>query len=92
MTEFNANDFEGAFEFLLLSGFSEGPRSVSEIQRCCKRAEWLFGLAATRKGKRGIGSLPAVLERLRREGWLRLERPNEQPDAEVIYSLTQAGE
>jgi DNA-binding PadR family transcriptional regulator len=92
MTEFNSSDFDGAFEFLLLSEFREGPRSVSEIQRCCKRAEWLLGLAAARKGKRGIGSLPTALERLQREGWLRLELPEEQAGAEIIYSLTKAGE
>lgn len=91
MTEFNANDFEGAFEFLLLNGFSEGPRSVSEIQRCCQRAEWLLNSAAARKGKREVGSLPIALQKLQREGWLRRECPSEQASAEITYALTETG-
>jgi len=92
MTEFNANDFEGAFEFLLLSGFSAGPRSMSAMQRCCKRAEWLLGLAAARKGRPNIDALPVTLQKLQREGWLRWERSDEQSGAEIIYALAEAGQ
>ena len=92
MAKFNANDFEGATDFFILSGFSDGPRSLSEIQQRVNWAERLLYLAAKRKGKRGLGSLSEALERLQSDGYLRHERLGEQPGAEIIYSLTDAGE
>lgn len=65
---------------------------MSEIQQRVSWAERLLYLAAIRKGKLGLDSLPEALERLQSEGCLKLARLSEQPDAEIIYSLTGAGE
>jgi DNA-binding PadR family transcriptional regulator len=92
MSEFNANDFEEALDFFILSGFSDGPRSLLEIQQRVKWAEGLLVLAAARKWTRSLGSLTTALERLQHEGWLKPERLGEQPGPEIIYSLTDAGD
>jgi DNA-binding PadR family transcriptional regulator len=92
MAEFNANDFEGTLDFFILSGFSDAPRSLSDIRQRVRWAERLLYLAATQTGKRGHGSLLDALVRLQREGCLKRERRAEQPDTEIIYSLTDAGE
>jgi DNA-binding PadR family transcriptional regulator len=43
-------------------------------------------------GKHRPGSLLIALERLQREGWLKSElRFAEQPDGEMVYSLTAVG-
>jgi DNA-binding PadR family transcriptional regulator len=92
MAEFDANDFEGTLDFFILSAFGDGPRSLSEIQRRAKWAERLLYLAATRKGKRGPDSLSEALGRLQREGCIKFERLGQQSGADIIYSLTDAGE
>ncbi len=92
MAQFNADDFERPLAFFILSGFSNGPRSVSEIQQHVNGVERLLDWAAARKGKLRLGSLPAALERLLHEGWLRLVRLDEPPGPEAIYMLTDAGE
>jgi hypothetical protein len=88
MAEFNTNDFEGTLDFFILSRFGDGPRSVSEIQRCIGWAEKLLYLAAERKGHRGPDALPEAIERLHSEGCLKLDQLGGLPDAEIIYSLT----
>jgi DNA-binding PadR family transcriptional regulator len=92
MAEFNANDFEDTLDFFILTGFSDGPRSVAEIQQRVQWAERLLYFAAVRQGKRGAGSLSQALERLQVEGCLKLERLGGQPGAEIVYFLTDAGE
>ncbi len=91
MSEFNAGDFEDTLDFHSY-WFSDGPRSLPEIQQRVRWAERLLYLAATRKGKRGLDSLPEALERLKIEGCLEGERLDPQPGMEIIYSLTDAGE
>lgn len=91
MAEFNTNDFEGTLDFFILSGFGDGPRSMSEIQQRLEWAERLLYLAAKRKGHRGPGALPEAVERLRSKGCLKLEGLIRQPDAEIICSLTDTG-
>lgn len=91
MAEFDANDFESTFAFFLLSGLQEGPKSFSEIERRLQWAERLLYVAARRKGQQGITSLLEVLARLAREECLERERCKEQPGAEIVYSLTDAG-
>lgn len=39
-----------------------------------------------------MSSIPAALDRLQREGWLRFVRPENHANAEPTYSLTEAGE
>jgi DNA-binding PadR family transcriptional regulator len=87
----NDNDFEGTLDFFLLSGLSDGPRSLSEIEQRIKWAQRLLYLAAKRKGKRPPDSLPGALERLQSEGFLNIERLVERPDTGIIYSLTEVG-
>jgi hypothetical protein len=86
MAEFNDDHFEGMFEFFILNGFNDGPRSVRDIQARVKGIERLLDVAAARKGWRGVGSLPVTLENLRREGLLKLEMSGSQE----VYSLTEA--
>jgi DNA-binding PadR family transcriptional regulator len=52
----------------------------------------MLDLLASRRGKQGLGSLSAILERLRREGWLKAE-PNSDAGAgsDLVYSLTVLG-
>jgi DNA-binding PadR family transcriptional regulator len=92
MADVNANDFEGTLDFFILSGFSDGPRRMSEIQQRIKWAERLLYLAAARTGKRGHDSLFEALKRLQSEGCLKLVRRSEQPGTEKIYSLSDLGE
>ena len=92
MTDFNARDFEGMRDFFILSGFSDGPRSLVEVQQREKWAERLLVVAAARRGTQSFDSLATALERLQREGWLKSERSGEQPSPEITYSLTEAGE
>jgi len=52
----------------------------------------MLDLWATRRGKQGLGSLSAVLERLRREGWLKAEPSSDAgAGSELVYSLTVLG-
>ncbi len=92
MTEFNANDFEGTLEFFILSAFSDGPKSLVEIQQRAQWAEQLLGLATARKATRDFGSIFTALERLQREGCLKREQVGAQPSPEVLYSLREVGE
>jgi DNA-binding PadR family transcriptional regulator len=92
MDEFNTGGLRDMLDFFILNRFSEGPLSGLEIQR---RAEPIFAfldLVAARKGKQSAGSLLTALQRLQREGLLEAERGREQPDSEMVYSLTAAGE
>lgn len=91
MAKFDANDFESTFEFFLLSGLHDGPKSFSEIERRLQWAERLLYVAARRKGQPGFGSLLEVLARLEREECLKCVPRKEQPGAEMIYSLTDTG-
>lgn len=92
MAEFDTNDFKSTFDFFILSGFNDGPRSLSEIEQRMQWAERLLYLAAKRRAKQGFGSLLEALARLEGEGCLKQERLGEQPGAEIIYSLTDTGE
>lgn len=91
MAGFDANDFERALDFFILSGFSDGPRSLPEIQQRVQWEERLLYVAAKRKGMQGLSPLPEALARLQSEGFLKGDRSGEQPSTETIYSLTDAG-
>jgi DNA-binding PadR family transcriptional regulator len=94
MDEFNADGLKATLDLFLLKRFSDdGPLSVFEIQQRAKPTYTLLDLFATRGGKESLGSLPAALQRLRRDGWLKAE-PNSYAgaEAELIYSLTVLGE
>ena len=87
MREFNANDFASVFDLFVLKGFSDGPRTVPEIQGRIHGIERLMDIAATRTRTRESSFLPAVIKRLQREGLLKLD----QSGAESVYSLTDSG-
>ena len=88
MAEFNAGDLEGMLDFFILSGFSDGPQSLLEIQKRVNWAEGLLLLTADRKGMGSLNSVTSTLERLQREGWRKLQRTS----LEITYSLTESGE
>ena len=91
MNESHDNDFESTLDFFILSGFRDGARSVLEIRQRIGWAERLLVVAAAKKGKPGLSSLSTTLERLQGEGWLKCEQSGRHPNAEVVYSLTDAG-
>jgi DNA-binding PadR family transcriptional regulator len=88
MADFRPGDFEGTFEFFILSGFSDGPRSLPEIQQRLRWAERLLYVAARNKGQQGHRSLLELLDRLQKEGLLRVERGCAEQGAGEVYSLT----
>jgi DNA-binding PadR family transcriptional regulator len=92
MAEFNESDFEGMFDFFILSGLSDGPRSISEIQQRVQWAERLLYVAAKRKGMRVLDSLSEALKSLQGNGSIKLESLGEQTGAETIYAITDAGQ
>jgi DNA-binding PadR family transcriptional regulator len=94
MDEFNADRFKDTLDFFILKRLSDdGPLSATEIQQRAKPIYSLLDLFATRKGRHGPGSLPAALERLQREGWLKTEPPFDGwPESELVYSLTVFGQ
>jgi len=93
MDEFNADRLRNTLDFFILKRFSDdGPLSVWEIQRRAKPIHALLDLIATRKGKQSLGSVPAVLQRLQRDGWLKAEPQFDgRSESELIYSLTAVG-
>jgi DNA-binding PadR family transcriptional regulator len=91
MADFRPGDFEGTFEFFILSGFSDGPRSLPEIQQRLRWAERLLYVAARNKGQQGHRSLLELLDRLQKEGLLRVERGCAEQGAGEVYSLTDSG-
>ncbi len=94
MGEFNADRLKATLDLFILKRFSEhGPLSLFDIQRRAKPIHTLLEVFAVRKGKQSLGSLPAALQRLHREGWLKVEpKPDESAEPELVYSLTVAGE
>ena len=92
MDEFNAEGLRDTLDYFILNWFSDGPLSGLEIQR---RAELIFAFldrVAAGKRKQSPGSLLTALQRLQREGWLEAARGlGEQPNSEMVYSLTAAG-
>ncbi len=91
---FNADRLWATLDLFILKRFSDdGPLSLFEMQRRAKPLHTLLELFAVRKGKQSLGSLPAALQRLRRDGWLKVEpKPDEGSESELIYSLMVMGE
>jgi DNA-binding PadR family transcriptional regulator len=94
MDEFNADRLKATLDLFILKRFSDdGPLSLFEIQRRAKPIHTLLELLAVRKGKQSLGSLPAALQRLHRDGWLKVEpKTDEGAESELVYSLTVVGE
>jgi DNA-binding PadR family transcriptional regulator len=93
MDEFNADRLWATLDLFILKRFSDDGRlSLFEIQRRAKPIHTLLKLFAVRKGKQSLGSLPAALQRLHRDGWLKVEPPDEGAQSELVYSLTVMGE
>jgi hypothetical protein len=63
-------------------------RSLPEIQRRLRWAERLLYAAARNKGQQGHRSLLELLDRLQKEGLLRVERGCAEQGAGEVYSLT----
>jgi len=94
MDEFNADRLKATFDLFILKRFSDdGPLSLFEIQLRAKPMHTLLELFAVRRGRQSLGSVPAVLQQLHRDGWLKVE-PKRDEDAESapVYSLTMLGE
>jgi DNA-binding PadR family transcriptional regulator len=91
MADFRSGDFDGTFEFFILSGFTDGPRSLSEIQARFRWAERLLFVAARKKGQRS-GGVRELLETLQEEGLLRVEPRCAEQRTEEAYALTDLGE
>jgi len=94
MDYFNGDRLQDALDFFILKRFGDdGPLTILEIQRRVKQIHALLDLFARRKGKQSLESLPATLQRLQREGWLKAEKPlDDGPESKVVYSLTAIGE
>ncbi len=94
MGEFNADRLQATLDVFILRRFSDdGPLTVLEIQQRAKPIHTLLDLFAIRIGKQSLGSLPAALGRLQRDGWLKVESKRvEGAESELVYSLTVAGE
>jgi len=86
MGEFNADRLRSTLDLFILKRFSDdGPLSVLEIQRRAKTIHTLLDLFAVRKGRQGLGSVSVALERLHREGWLKVEpEPDEGAESELV--------
>lgn len=94
MDEFNADGIKATLDLFILKRFSDdGPLSFFEIQRGAKPIHTLLELFAVRRGKQSLGSVPAVLQRLHRDGWLTVEpKLDEDGQSALVYSLTILGE
>jgi hypothetical protein len=90
MADFRSGDFDGTFEFFILSGFTDEPRSLSEIQQRFRWAERLLYVGARKKGQRCQG-VPELLETLQKEGLLRVEPRCAEQGTEEVYALTDLG-
>jgi hypothetical protein len=90
MADFRSGDFDATFEFFILSGFTDGARSLSEIQQRLRWAERLLYVPARNKGRNGRGVLE-LLDTLRKEGLLRIEPRSVEQGSEEVYALTDLG-
>ena len=66
-------------------------RSLPEIQQRLRWAERLLYAAARNKGQQGHRSLLELLDRLQKEGLLRVERGCAEQGTGEVYSLTDSG-
>ncbi len=93
MGQFDADGLQAVFDSLILNAFSNGPLSASQLQVQAQKALLFLKLIALRKTQSTPDTLPAVLERLCREGWLHIEHQgSDVPDVVVNYWLTEMGE
>jgi DNA-binding PadR family transcriptional regulator len=94
MSDFDRDGFEAVFNNVILNAFRGGPLSAAELQVRVQTIRVYFDLMAARKRMRSApDALLTRLERLRREGWLKVECEDlEATGLDVIYSLTTIGE
>lgn len=88
MSYFDPGGLEAVFDSLVLNAFSDGPLSASQLQVRAQRILLFLKLIALRKRQSTPDTLPVVLERLCREGWLDDEHQSSDVRVEVIYLLT----
>ena len=91
MADFSSGDFDGTLEFFILSGFTEGQKSLSEIQQRLKWAERLLQVAGRNKGRQGPRGVLELLQILQAEGLLRVELRSAEQMTEEVYALTDSG-
>jgi DNA-binding PadR family transcriptional regulator len=93
MDDFSADRLWATLDLFILNRLSDdGPLSAVEIERRAKPIHTLLEVFAIRRGKQSLGSLRPALQRLHRDGWLKVGSPHKGAEAELVYSLTVIGE
>lgn len=94
MDESDADRLRSTLDLFVLKRMSDdGPLSVFEIQQRAKPIHTLLDLFAVRNGRQSLGSVSAALQRLHRDGWLKVEpQPDKRAESDVVYSLTMVEE